>query len=109
MNMKLSDCKKADLIWIIKTMCKDELSDRRLQWALNDLEREKERKRLDRADQMRQTAFAASQRYIELMKPYEGTLIMDVPVDILNQADTALAEYRAANEQWMKLMGVKIK
>ena len=107
--MKLSDCTKADLLWIIKTMCKDELSDHMLQWALNDLEREKERKRFDRAEQLLQASSAASQRYIELLKPYEGMPLSEVPMDVLKQADAALAEYRAANEQWMKLMGVKIK
>lgn len=107
--MKLSDCTKADLLWIIKTMCKYDLSDLSLQWALNDLEWEKERDRLARADQLAKTARDAFQRYIELMKPYEGTPLMDVPIDVLNQADAAMAEYRAANRQWAKLMGVKMK
>lgn len=107
--MKLSDCTKADLIWIIKTICKEELSDFRLQCALNDLEQEKERKRLDRADQALQASSAASQRYIELLKPYEGMPLLDVPMDVLKQADAAMAEYRAANRQWKKLMGVKMK
>lgn len=109
MSMNLSDCTKADLLWIIKQMCKDELSDHRLQWALNDLEREKERKRLDRADQLVKTARDASQRYIELLEPYEGMPLVDVPMDVLQQADAALAESRAANKQWAKLMGVKAK
>lgn len=107
--MKLSDCTKADLIWIIKTICKEELSDFRLQCALNDLEQEKERKRLDRADQALQASSAASQRYIELLKPYEGMPLLDVPMDVLKKADAAMAEYRAANRQWAKLMGVKMK
>lgn len=107
--MNLSDCTKADLLWIIKQICKDELSDHRLQWALNDLEYEKERGRLDRADQARQAASAASQRYVELMKPYEGMPLFKVPMDVLQQADAALAESRAANKQWAKLMGVKVK
>lgn len=107
--MKLSDCTKADLLWIIKQICKDELSDHRLQWALNDLEYEKERERLDRADQARQAASAASQRYIELMAPYDGASLTDVPKDVLQKADAAMAESRAANKQWAKLMGVKIK
>ena len=107
--MKLSDCTKADLLWIIKQMCKDELSDHRLQWALNDLEYEKERERLDRADQARQAASAASQRYVELLKPYEGMPLIEVPMDVLKQADAALAESHAANKQWAKLMGVKVK
>ena len=107
--MKLSDCTKADLLWIIKTMCKYDLSDRNLRLALNDLEYEKERKRFDRADQLAKTAHDASQRYIDLMKPYEGLPLTDVPMDVLQQADAALAESRAANKQWAKLMGVKMK
>lgn len=107
--MKLSDCTKADLLWIIKTMCKYDLSDRNLRLALNDLEYEKEQDRLARADQALQTASAASQRYIELLKPYEGMPLLEVPMDVLQQADAALAESRAANAQWAKLMGVKMK
>ena len=107
--MKLSDCTKADLLWIIKTMCKYDLSDRNLRLALNDLEYEKEQERLDRADHLVKTAFAASQRYIELIKPYEGMPLTDVPMDVLKQADAAMAESRAANKQWAKLMGVKMK
>ena len=107
--MRLSDCTKADLLWIIKTMCKYDLSDRTLRLALNDLAYEKERERIDRADQLVKTARDASQRYIELLKPYEGMPILDVPLDVLKQADAALAESRAANKQWAKLMGVKMK
>lgn len=107
--MNLSDCTKVDLIWIIKTMCKYDLSERSLRLALNDLEYEKEQERFDRADQLAKNAHDASQRYIELMKPYEGMPLMDVPMDILQQADAAMAESHAANKQWAKLMGVKVK
>ena len=107
--MNLSDCTKADLLWIIKIMCKYDLSGRNLRLALNDLEYKKEQERLDRADQLAKTAFAASQRYIELIKPYEGMPLMDVPMDVLKQADAAMTESRAANAQWAKLMGVKMK
>ncbi|HJA47952.1 MAG TPA: aldehyde dehydrogenase family protein [Candidatus Agathobaculum intestinipullorum] len=107
--MNLSDCTKADLLWIIKTMCKYDLSALSLQRALNDLEWEKERDRLARADQALQASSAAYQRYIELIKPYEGMPLTDVPMDVLKQADAAMAESRAANKQWAKLMGVKMK
>lgn len=107
--MNLSDCTKADLLWIIKTMCKYDLSDLSLQRALNDLEWEKERDRLARADQALQASSVAYQRYIELMKPYEGMPLTEVPRDVWRQADAAMAEYRAENAQWAKLMGVKMK
>ena len=90
-------------------MCKYDLSDLSLQRALNDLEWEKERDRLARADQALQASSAAYQRYIELMAPYDGMPLFDVPMDVLQQADAALAESRAANKQWAKLMGVKMK
>lgn len=35
--MNLSDCTKADLLWIVKTMCKYDLSERSLRLALRDL------------------------------------------------------------------------
>ena len=107
--MKLSDCTKADLLWIIKTMCKYDLSDRNLRLALNDLEYEKEQERFDRANQLAKTAHDASQRYVELLKPYECMPLTDVPMDVLQQADAALAESHAANMQWAKLMGVEMK
>ena len=107
--MNLSDCTKADLLWIIKAMCKYDLSDRNLRLALNDLEYEKEQERFDRAEQLLQVSSAASQRYIELLEPYEGMPLIEVPMDVLKQADAALAESRAANQQWAKLMGVKMK
>ena len=107
--MNLSDCTKADLLWIIKTMCKYDLSDLSLQRALNDLEWEKERDRLARADQALQASSAAYPGYMELMAPYDGASLTDVPMDVLQQADAALAESHAANKQWAKLMGVKMK
>lgn len=107
--MNLSDCTKADLLWIIKTMCKYDLSERSLRLALRDQEYKKEQEQLDRADQLVKTARDASQRYIELLKPYEGMPLIEVPMDVLKQADAALAESHAANMQWAKLMGVKMK
>lgn len=105
--MKLSDCKKDDLIWIIKAMCRYELSDRSLQRALKDLEWEKEKAKFIRADELLETARAGAQRYFDLLKPYEGVPIGDVPMEVLKQADAALTESRAADAQWAKLMGVK--
>lgn len=107
--MQLKDCTKADLLWIISQIHKDEVSYRRLQWALNDLEHEKEKKRLDRAHQLLQVSSAASQRYAELVRPYEGIPLADVPMEVLQEADAALDEFNTANKEWRKLMGVKAK
>lgn len=107
--MNLSDCKKADLIWIIRHMCQYNLSDRALQHALHDLEYEKEIQRFDQAKQFADAAAEASRRYVALLKPYEGAPLSDVPMHVLEQADAVLAEARAANKRWAALMRIKTK
>lgn len=107
MRMKLTDCKKADLLWIIKRMCQYDLSDRNLHLALNELEYEKERDRLDLAQQLAKKRQDAIQRYIEIMQPYVDKPILSIPKDIMEKAIAALEEAKAADRQWRKLMGIK--
>lgn len=47
--MKLSDCTKADLLWVVKHLCSHYLSDGEyfLERTLNDLSLQKEQERLD--------------------------------------------------------------
>ena len=107
--MKLTDCTKADLIWVIKRMCQLNLSDRELRTALRDLEYYKERERTGKAQRQLEIKRAATNRYIEMLRPYEGKPITAVPMAVLEEADAALAEARAADRKWRKLMGVKMK
>lgn len=107
--MKLTDCTKADLIWVIKRMCQLNLSDRELHTALRDLEHYKERERTGKAQQQLEIQRDATQRYIKILRTYEGKPISAVPMAVLEEADAALAEARAADRKWRKLMGVKVK
>lgn len=107
--MKLTDCTKADLIWVIKRMCQLNLSDRELRTALRDLEYYKEREQTAKAQQQLEIQRAATQRYIKILRTYEGKPITAVPMAVLEEADAALAEARAADRKWRKLMGVKMK
>ena len=107
--MQLKNCTKKELLWIIQAMCRYDLTDRHLRLALDDLQYERERDRLDRAHQLLQVSSAASQRYAELVRPYEGIPLADVPMEVLQEADAALDEFNTANKEWRKLMGVKAK
>ena len=107
--MKLNDCTKADLLWLIKRMCQLNLSDRALHTALRDLEYHKEREQTGKAQQQLEIQRAATNRYIEILRAYEGKPISAVPMAVLEEADAALAEARAADRKWRKLMGVKVK
>ena len=70
--MKLADCTKADLIWVIRRMCQLNLSDRELHTALRDLEYYKEQEQTGKARQQLEIQRAATNRYIEILRAYEG-------------------------------------
>lgn len=108
MRMKLTDCTKADLLWLIKRMCQLNLSERELRIALRDLEFYKEQQRNEKAHQMLKKQQDATQRYVDILRDYEGKPIKDVPMAVLKEADAALAEAKAADKQWRKLMGIKV-
>lgn len=106
--MKLTDCTKADLLWLIKRMCQLNLSERLLHIALCDLEYHKEQQKNERAHQLLKTQQDATRRYADILREYEGKPIKDIPMIVLNEADAALAEAQAADKQWRKLMGIKV-
>lgn len=107
--MKLADCTKADLLWVIRRMCQLNLSDRELRIALCDLEDRKETERIAKAQRLLDIQRDATQQYAEIIRLYEGKPISAVPMAVLEEADAALAEARAADRKWRKLMGVKVK
>lgn len=104
--MKLTDCTKADLLWVIRRMCQLNLSDRELRIALCDLEDRKETERIEKARRLLDIQRDATQQYAEIIRLYEGKPISTVPMAALKKADAALAEARKADKQWRKLMGV---
>ena len=108
MRMKLTDCTKADLLWLIKRMCQLNLSERELRIALRDLEFYKEQQRNEKAHQMLKKQQDATTRHVATLQGYGGKPIKDVPMAVLKEADAALAEAKAADKQWRKLMGIKV-
>ncbi|HIX89962.1 MAG TPA: hypothetical protein H9845_03585 [Candidatus Agathobaculum pullicola] len=72
-----------------------------------DLEYKKEKDRLDLAQQLAKKQQDATQRYIEIMRPYVDKPILSIPKDIMGKATAALEEAKAADRQWRKLVRVK--
>lgn len=108
-HVKLKNCTKADLLWVIKQAEKLSLGDIHywIDRALDDLEHKKELDRIERAKELAETAFQASQEYVKILKPYEGKKIIDIPMDVLEKADFALKRSREANKKWAQLIGIK--
>ena len=108
--MKLTDCTKAELLWVIDradSLSLGGVSDY-ISRALIDLKFEREMARLKKADELAKTAKKYSDEYMEILAQYDGKKFLDIPADVLRKADRALQRSREANAQWAKLMGIKI-
>lgn len=107
--MELKDCTKADLLWVIDRATKCSLGDIGywIEQALCDLECKKEYDRIEKTKELLETSFKARQEYCDLLKPYEGEPILDVPLEVLKKADSALKRSREADKKYCKLMGIK--
>ena len=104
--MTLKDCTKAELLWIIDRLRNRGLYrlDTIIAIALNDLEYQREQKKLDEADRLNEESARLRQQYAELLTPYEGKPILDVPADVLDHASAILEEAQALEEKWNRLM-----
>lgn len=107
--MKLKDCTKAELFWVIDHVIKNSLGDISylIDRALCDLEYKKKADRIEKAKELSEISFKASQEYCDLLKPYEGKKLLDVPLEVLEKADSALKRSREADKKYCKLMGTK--
>ena len=107
--MRLSECTKAELLWIIKRLSSHYLDQGNyfLERTLIDLEYEREKKRIDDANKYAEIAANATERYVQLMRPYEGQRLADIPLAVLEGADAILKEMNAADKRFMKLLGIE--
>ena len=106
--MTLKDCTKAELLWLIDWMCTHSMfrHDLEIERALNALEFEREQKKLDEADRLNEESARLRQQAAELLTPYEGKPILDVPADVLDHAAALQEEAQMLDKKWCKLMKV---
>ncbi len=97
---------KEDLIWIINRMCAfgDDWS---LKEALRMLEYDKDIKRIEDAERIADQSHKLRQKYIDLLMPFEGKRINEIPVEILEEASAAMKEAQSLDKKWCKLMGMR--
>lgn len=104
--MTLKGCTKAELLWLIDWMCTHSMfrHDLEIERALNALEFEREQKRLDEADCLNKRSARLRQQYVDLLTPYEGKPILDIPADVLDHAAALQEEAQMLDKKWCKLM-----
>lgn len=77
-----------------------------LSMALMDVEQAREEKKLEEARQISAYAYQKRQEYIDLMAPYDGKRLVDIPSSVLKKADAAMREAQKADRKWNKIMGI---
>lgn len=104
--MRLKDCTKEELIFVIERLQFYSLSgDYYVQRALCDVVEQREERKLEEARRLTDVRLQNLQQYNELLGPYEGKSFADIPQDVMDRAVAALEQYEAANMKWRKLMG----
>lgn len=104
--MRLKDCTKEELIFVIERLQFYSLSgDYYVQRALRDVAEQREDRKLEETRRLTDVMLQNLQQYNELLGPYEGKSFADIPQDVMDRAVAALERYEAADKKWLKLMG----
>lgn len=106
--LKPSDLTKAELLQVVEMLTLEAGQywlDRalgRIELQRNDAFIEKSRKLIDKESQH-------YDNYFEIMRPYEGTPLKDVPLDVVMRAQEELDKALLAGKEWNKLNGISQK
>lgn len=109
--MTLNDCTKAELLYVIGHLksCLFSGGDYQVSRALTDIEYKREKAKLSEAKKLSDLSRRKMKEYIDLLSPYEGKTLGDVPSSVLKAAHRAMKEAKAADDKWLKLMGIPRK
>lgn len=106
--LKPSDLTKAELLQVVEMLAfganKYYLDHAlgRIELQRNDAYHERCMKRIDEE----RKHYAA---YFDLLRPYEGKPIADIPRDVMNRALSELDKAQAAGQEWNRRNGIKLK
>lgn len=104
---KLERPSKADLVWVINRMTALG-QDHYLKIALNDLWYKNEKQRIAKAESFSHLAAEKRKAYIDLLAPYDGMRLVDIPLDVLEQADSLMKQAQQADKAYCKLMEIEV-
>lgn len=106
--LKPNDLTKAELLQVVEMLAEgagEYYLDRALgciEMQRNDAHIEKSKKLIDEEKQHYDA-------YFDLLKPYEGCRLMDIPLDVVKKAQAELDKARAAGAEWNRLNRIRLK
>lgn len=105
--MTLNDCTKAELIFIVKRLTCTPLGEHELAWVIRDVEQQRNEQIFEKTTQLADCSRKLRMEFCELMAPYEGKPLYEVPEAVLNRARECLKEAEKADRKWMQLNGIR--
>ena len=88
--MTLNQCTKEELLFIIKRMAFRSYFKRdqeEIKYLLSEVIYERQKKLLKEADNWNTISTDCRNKYIEILKPYEGKRVIDIPIEAVKEAE----------------------
>lgn len=82
--MRLEDCTKSELIYFLKRRCFSQIQGLEFDILMYRSQKASEMSNVESAK-----GCDALGKYVELLEPYKGKRLIDIPVSVLKQADNA--------------------
>lgn len=110
MNKKLLSLSKSELIQLIDILSKrDPFFERNISRAINDLEYEKVKKRIDDAEEIATQSHTKWEKALELLAPYDGWRICDIPDEILSAASKLQKDACELDRKFCRMLKIEEK
>ena len=100
--MTLNNYTKEELITIINRL--SFLDKSHLERILRDIEYDRVRKKIDKADQLAEIANENRKKYTDFLMKYKDTKITDIPDCEIEESEKYFAAAEKADKEWNKLM-----
>ena len=108
--MRLEDCTKAELIKIIDSFVRNDFNGKyRLSRCLSNIKYDRERKKINEAENWGKIAEDARNQYCDFLKKYEGYKLVDIPLDEVLKAEELLKTAEQADKKFLELCNIDKK
>lgn len=103
--MKLEECTKEELMFMIKRITEDSfISHFKVRAILADIEMKRTSKIAQEADRWAELAADYRNQYTEILKKYGHLKVADMPHDAIKKADNCLKQARMCDRKWEECM-----
>ena len=105
--MTLNQCTKEELIFIIKRMAFRSYfkrAEEEIEYLLSEVKYERQKKLLKEAENWNTISADCRNKYLEILKPYEGKRVIDVPLEVVKEAEKVLKDAQFADKKWDECM-----